>query len=327
MKFKFKYLDEIVGTFIVVFFLLLVVAVLAIARGKGWLTQYREFLLISNSTGGVAVGTEVLLENQLKVGNVQFIRMGENNRVELGVRVEERYADRIRSDTKAAIRGSLISGSKIYLSIGSPSQPEREEGSYIYAYSEGGFVDRLPQVLEKTEKAMEEAFEGFSRIRKNFDKLEVLLDNLNNDEHGLRPTLMAYRSLAFDLHEGKGFFASMVRDDEIYPSLRKGVRRMNPILEDLEATSGELRGFSKRLGPLTEELERSLGDLGAMARSVKSTAGRAGPLLDEAGEAMGEGRQLIRSVGNSVLFSTPEHDMPQPPMPGAREAPAPEPAP
>lgn len=322
MKFKFKYLDEIVGTFIVVFFLILVVAVLAIARGKGWLTQYRKFVLTANSTGGVAVGTDVLLENQLKVGNVQSIKMGENNRVEMGIRIEEQYADRIRADTKAAIRGSLLSGSKIYLSMGSVGQPEREAGSHIDAQSEGGFLERLPQVLEKTEKAMEEAFEGFSRIKKNFDKLEVLLDKLNDEDHGLQPTLMAYKSLAYDLHQGKGFFANMVRDEELYPAMRQSARRLDPILVDIEATTQDVRKFGNRLGPLTDQLEQSLSEVNGMARSVRSTAGRAGPLLDEAGNAVGEGRQLIRSVGNSLLFSNPQREQPEPVMPGAREMPA-----
>jgi len=302
LKLKFKYLDQIVGSFLLLFFLGLVLAVLAIGRGKEWFTPQNQYRLLSR-VSGVAIGTPVLLENKLKIGSVNSIEMTDDDWVEIGIRVKRIYADRIRQDSKAEIRTTPLSGAKIFITIGDRRQTPIQNDGYVQATYEGGLFQNLPVVLADAKETMKQ-------MKSTFKKMNKTMEQLIDPETGVASTLGEYRSLAFDIHHGSNFFGQLLNDDTLFPELLGNVENMTGILDDLQYSAENFKEFTTRLGPLADKLDSSIEQIGDASTNVSGSLGGLKPVIERADDALKEAQRMVDALKGSMLFSGEESPEP-----------------
>ena len=88
-RFHFRYVNELVGAFVLLALVLLVAGIFLTARSQGWFApRYRfELLLPEKGTAGLSVGNDVFILGQ-SVGNVENLRVATDGRMRARVRIK-----------------------------------------------------------------------------------------------------------------------------------------------------------------------------------------------------------------------------------------------
>ncbi|HUO83580.1 MAG TPA: MlaD family protein, partial [Thermoanaerobaculia bacterium] len=124
-----------VGLLVAISLLTLMTFLFFIGSEKKIFSRKYEYQVLMDSAAGLAQGNPVQLSG-VTIGSVRDIHLPrdpENERVEITVMVDRKFADRIRQDSRARIRklGLIAADSYVDITPGSPEEPVLPPGSVI----------------------------------------------------------------------------------------------------------------------------------------------------------------------------------------------------
>ena len=127
--------DLSVGALFALALIIMAFTLMSVGGDSRFFSDRTEFKVVFSNTTGLSEGSPVQMSGVL-VGGVQSIRLSadpEESGIEVVIGVDERYAQRIREDSAAALRIlQLLSGEKfVEVTPGSPTVPALDPGSLI----------------------------------------------------------------------------------------------------------------------------------------------------------------------------------------------------
>lgn len=193
---------------------------------QGWFAPHETYVIEFPSGDGLNDGTPVSISG-LKAGRVVSVELGENSHVIVQIRVQRKYASRIRTDSKAIVGRPFIIGEKaISLTPGSSDRPVVRPGSKLVGEEAleitdmlsggrfGPYMATLNSLLEQMRLVIEG--DGTPQSAKLFDTYKQLYRSLK-----------AVESLAGDVgHIRKDFIQS--------PEMKKLVKDMSNSTDDIQ---------------------------------------------------------------------------------------------
>ncbi len=136
-----------VGLLLLVALALGMAAIFTVGERRNLFSAKNDYIIRFDSVSGLQPGSNVQLDG-VGVGSVAKIDLSEDvrkNQIELRIRVEARFAGRIREDSMARIRTLGLLGDKyIEISSGTPKFPEVPEGGTIGTAPVEGTTTREP---------------------------------------------------------------------------------------------------------------------------------------------------------------------------------------
>lgn len=244
MKFKFRYLEQIVGAFVLLCAATLVAAVIAVGTGKQWFQKPAHFRARFPNGSGLSSGTEVTLAG-IKVGQIKKLGLTEANEVEAILEIEEAYGSRVRADTIARVQSPLIGSKFIELTLGSPTEPRLK-----------------PMSLLKTEtgKEISEILKGLD-LQPTIAKVNAILSNVEQVTHALA--------------DQQGSFGAMLKDRALYDELVETTRSLKALTIDLQKSAVNLKSLTGNLEsevpPLLKAGRSTLREADTVVRGLKNT--------------------------------------------------------
>ena len=143
MKFKFQHLEKIIGAFVIVSLLAVFFSVIAIGRGQHWFEKSYPYTTIFEGDAGLKPGSAVQMVG-IDIGEVTSVSLNQDNLIEVQFKVQEKYAEKIRSDSVArAASPSLLGGKVLEITVGSPLLSEVEPDSILPSEEGGGIAELL----------------------------------------------------------------------------------------------------------------------------------------------------------------------------------------
>lgn len=245
--------DLMVGSFAALGLAILAFAVLAVGGEQALFSDARVYRVVFPDTGGLRAGSPVKISG-VQVGAVRRIDLPtdpEAKGIEVRVSVADTYAERVRADSRAAIRVlQLLSGEKyVEITPGAPEAEPLESGSLLPVVEEIELLERGQDIAEN----LTEVTGALSQILGPLQRGEGLLGELLHDpEFGkeglghLKGSLANLEALTSDLLAGRGLVGRAIRDDGLATSL-----------DDLAASI-------ERLARLTEAIDRGDGAIGPL---------------------------------------------------------------
>jgi phospholipid/cholesterol/gamma-HCH transport system substrate-binding protein len=101
------------------------------AMRQGWFSPTQTYYITFNNGDGVFVGTAVSISG-LKAGSVTQVELNQDNKVVVKVRVQSKFAQHIRGDSKATLGRPFIIGERaIAITPGSQTSPRLAQDSTI----------------------------------------------------------------------------------------------------------------------------------------------------------------------------------------------------
>lgn len=267
-----------VGLLLLVALALGMAAIFLVGERRNLFSQKNDYLIRFDSVPGLSAGSDVQLDG-VGVGSVSAIDLSESveeNQIVVGIRVESRFAARIREDSMARIRTLGLLGDKyIEISSGSPRFPEVPEGGTI-GTAPVADVDRLRASGEDLVNNVTRITEQLTTILGRMERGEGILGELTRDvdpdrkvTSELMTTLDSIRGLFDDLRAGDGPIPRMLNDRALGEKLETTVGRLDSLLERTESGEGTL-GMLLTDTQQRERLERSLASLERTASNLET---------------------------------------------------------
>ncbi len=280
---KYRFLDQIVGVFLVVTLVLLIISLVFIGGGKGWFRQYDPYYAVFREGYGLQPGSRVEMLN-IEIGKVTSIEIDESNQVQVSLKLLESYADKVRADSLLTVTGTPILGTS-YLSLtpGSPSAPPLPKDSRIPSEDKKSITDYLEYVRSLE---LEEKFETATRIMEN---VAQITERLKEPEGPLFGPLHELHLMLGHLKRGEGALGRILREDGLYVSAEQSMAEAAPLLANLRSVSGELVR-------ITVETETALAQFGDVMDRVSSLLATLQPVVETFPQMTEDVRHLLRSL-------------------------------
>ncbi|MDQ1346817.1 MAG: hypothetical protein QG573_186 [Acidobacteriota bacterium] len=267
-----------VGLLLLVALALGMAAIFLVGEKRNLFSQKSDYFILFDSVPGLSAGSNVQLDG-VGVGSVAAIALSENveqNQIVVAIRVEARFAARIREDSLARIRTLGLLGDKyIEISSGSPRFPEVPEGGTI-GTAPMADVDRLRASGEDLVNNVTRITEQLTTILGRMERGEGILGELTKDVEPDRKvtteliaTLDSIRGMFDDFREGDGPLPRLLNDRALGETLEGTVNRLDSLLAKTDSGEGALSMLLTD-GEQKERLERSLASIERTAANLES---------------------------------------------------------
>ncbi len=251
-----------VGVFVSVGLLLTMIMIFLLGGQNSLFERHYTLYVRFNNISGLRIGASVFLAG-ITVGTVDNIRFPQDLKeqaVEVKLKIANRFRDRIREDSKAAITTQGLLGDKVVqITVGSPELPEMKSDQIVPAKKTGisleGFAEQGGDFL----KEVTELVSNVDTIVKDIHDKQSLIHALIYDSKGadIVPRLASIgessAKIVKEIEKGKGFLHGMIYEP-VDPDVAK----------NLSSTIDSLKKVSQNLSQITGKIEKGEGSIGGL---------------------------------------------------------------
>lgn len=273
-KFKFRYVNEIVGAFVLLVILLLLAGVLVAGHAQHWFEPMYEIELRFPPEGSMDLlkGAEVMLLGA-RVGSVQDIVVDDNGEISGSIRVRGSFMRFVREDSIALVKKKMVVTGDAYIELTRGTGAELPKtGGEIAAEKDTEIMQMLEEALATLE---EEAEHTLGLVNGAIEEYTRLAAGMNDPDGQLQQLVANANGLLEDIRRGPGLPAKVLND----PALVK----------DVEALMAELQVLMTRVNAMAADLQDVTAKLPAMADTV-------GGEVDNLPVVVGETQTLMRET-------------------------------
>jgi phospholipid/cholesterol/gamma-HCH transport system substrate-binding protein len=292
MKFKVRFVDQVVGIFVLVALAGIVVLLVFMGFNQRWFARNYSFTSTFASGDGLSVGMPIVLKG-FQIGKVTRISLTADNRVDMEFSIQDTYYEKVTPNSVIELVSSPIGlGTSLRFHPGRGAGPPIPEHSAIPTLGS-------PEGRRLVEEGLVELPQGEDVIGSVLDKVNPILDEV-------RATLAQAKRLVADVDTavtGKGGpIGGMVNQLALTPAkvnrtvdLANGVvDRVNTVVDTVNTRVDGITLSVNRITDRTNEIltridkvSRNLEDISANLKStsegLRDTKGLATRLLDPKG--------------------------------------------
>lgn len=260
---------------------LVVLALASWMLHRGLLKGYSSYTATVTSADGIRVGTRIEMAG-LRVGYVESLGLQPDNRILLGIAIEDAFANRVRRDSRLEVIRPFVIGEKSLILSGGGDAPLLAEGSEIATTEVAGLTDlfngrRLSPYLGTLERVAEE-----------MNRLAEALLAQNGSESLLR-SISSLPQLISELTVMSKEMSGVGRQLGAAKHLEKLIASASTISVQLAAVSDKTPELAasvttvmRNLALASEEFQKVLPQLAAAAPEIPKSTRRMVEAIDEA---------------------------------------------
>lgn len=275
-KFKFRYVNEIVGGFVLLTCLLLLAGVIVAGNAQQWFEKMVEIELRFPPEGSMDLqkGAEVMLLGA-RVGSVQDILVDDDGEITGSIRVRGSFMRFVREDSVALVKKKLVVTGDAYIELTRGTGAELPKtGAEIQCVQDTEILQMLEEMVEALRV---EAENTLGLINAAIAEYTKLAENLNDPEGGVQQLLANANGLLDDVRKGEGLPARVLNDAELAGHVVDVVAQVDELLgtvnrmaADVQAAAEKLPAMAEAVAGEVDNLPVLLGDTQALMR--ESTA-------------------------------------------------------
>lgn len=276
MSLPYSRREKIAGLFFLGGLALIFLSAVIVGGGRDWFRSYNSYYALYNEGYGLSPGVKVKFL-RTDVGLVTRLELTDNNKVKVHLSILNEYADRIKSDSVAAIASPTFIGSE-YIDI-------------IPGGVKTAAIPRDGQIPAVERKSMEDYIKDLrldamlARVEAIMINVDSLTNQLQDPSGPFMGTLSDVRKVTSAVAGGEGTLGKLVASDLT-------MQTIETTLTDIQTITGNFAELSGNLG-------RSLPPI---IRKVDSTVTRVEKAARSAPEITRETREGLRGA-NQVLDS------------------------
>ncbi len=217
--FKFRYVHEIVGSFVLLVVAAVIVAIVLAGRAQGWFEPAHEVRLEfpEEGTFGVRRGTEVRVM-EAPAGTVQDIQVREDG-VMVGVlRVRDRFYQYVRQDSQAIVRRVFGVAGDAYVEITrGVGDPLPEDEPYLEVERDTEIMDIAEDILEQLMAVTVPALE---QLRILLEEYTELASDVRDPEREVQQLLVKINEAMDDVNR---ILANVAEASDQFPEMAETV--------------------------------------------------------------------------------------------------------
>ncbi|MDP2854028.1 MAG: hypothetical protein Q8O28_07250 [Smithellaceae bacterium] len=211
-----------VGLFIGCTAIIVVLALLYLAAGKGVFENLHAFTVSSKSGDGFTEGMPVVFSG-FNIGKVQALELNEKGIVLIKIKIPDRHVKWIRSDSAFILYRPLIGSARIVVNTTNLNSPPLDEKKI----PEVIIVNDINDAIARIEPALE-------RVTQIADNVERLTSNLSDPKGDLHRILSNAGKITTNLASKKSLVEMVVSDEESVKALNDSLKKLKDITTNVD---------------------------------------------------------------------------------------------
>ena len=276
-RFKFRRVNELTGTFVLIVIAVLIAAVVWTGRSQRWFKSNVTLRIVLPEEGaaGIRQGSEVYFLGTL-VGSVSDVIVDATGRMEAEAGIRRDFFQFVRADSSAVVKKKFgVAGDSFFEITRGEGQPLPEKNASIVC------KEQFQSVLETAvEEIRTEAMLVLRKINGGLDAWTTLGTNLISTRDRLDELVGRADRIAADVQAGKGTVGKLMTDATLVDEAQKLVARGS------EATS---------------ELQRVITNLNVAVKNVQAGTARLPEITDAVADEAKDLPGLVRQTQTSML--------------------------
>ena len=293
-KFKFRYVNEIVGGFVLLVVLLLLAGVVVAGRAQHWFEGSAVLhLKLPQEEGhgegfmGLKKGAEVILLGT-PVGSVQDLLVDDETGAISGtIRVRGSFLRHVKTDMVAWVKKKMVVTGDAYIELGADKDetgadlPVRGQpvapGGEIVIKKDVEIVQMLQDALEAIRK---EAINTLALVNGAIAEYMALGGSLNDPDGSLQLLLANANGLLEDVRKGPGLPAQILNDPAMAQQVQAIVAEVRQLVEKANAAATELQATVAKLPPMADAVGGEIDNLPAVVGDAQALMRETTALMD-----------------------------------------------
>lgn len=312
MKFRIKFAEQVIGLFILLSIIFLAVILIFMGINQRWFRNDYSYISKFQSGSGLGRGVSISLKG-FKIGEVKSRRLNPDNTVSVNFVIFEEFYTKVRPNSVIELASNPLGlGGGLIFHTGKGAGKPLPENSFIPSldFEEGRQLvannmvnmpakdDEVTQLIGKVGPIMDnvnELLENVNGITAGTAKgpVSTIVKNLAVTSYELNVLLGEIKGIAAHANtasaklndDPSAFISSILSEDSSINSLiyddNKLYERIDTMLDDIERTMSELRGFSEYINDTTPQI-----------------AG----LLEKSKDTLDEGKDVLEALKNNPLL-------------------------
>ncbi len=276
--FKFRYVNEIVGTFVLLVLALLIAGIVVTGRAQGWFEPTYEIRaeFPEEGTMGLRRGSEVrVLETP--AGMVADISPREDGVMEAVLRVRGRFFQYIREDSTGVVkRAFAVAGDSFVEITRGRGAPLPEEDAYISIVQDTELLDLAEELLEEVRATTVPAIEQLQRLLEEYTRLG---EDLRDPEGDMQELLASVNRIVQGLEAGEGAAGKLLRDPDVADEVETMLARVHDALNEVNKILGDVAETTEKLPRMGDRVAGELEDVPGLVYQTQATLQEAEVLI------------------------------------------------
>lgn len=268
--FKFRYVNEIVGGFVLLVVAALITGIILAGKAQEWFTPVYELRLSFPEEGslGVQKGAEVQILGTT-VGSVTGIRVREDGRMRGRLTVKGDFIRFVRLDSKAIVRKKYGIAGDAYVEITQGKGPERELEMPLVVSKDTEITEIAQDILKRLQETTVPAIEEYT----------ALAADLRSTNGPLMKLLANLEQITAGLERGEGSAGQLLRDPALASELTRILEQVNTSLGEVQKILADVKATTAQLPAAAQTVGREVEDLPGMVVQSQATLREAERLI------------------------------------------------
>jgi len=284
MKFKMRFVDQIVGIFIIFSLAALAFVIVMLGRSQRWFAKDVAFTTVFPSAGGLSKNMAIQYKG-FAIGSVKEFHLTEDDNVEVIFTINEEYRDRAKKGSIVELQVSPIGLGNTFLFYAGKGEM-LEEGAFIPPFGSAQarelerqgltealqrddsisvLMSRISSILGNLDTALGEGTDeteigqmigSLNNTLAGVEALPNSLDNTINDlRRQLNPILANLNALTRELNDPDGLIYTVLdTDKDFYTNLVKILGSVSSLLDNLDRTISFIPSQLPQIGVLLMDM-------------------------------------------------------------------------
>lgn len=283
--FKFRYVREIVGVFVLIAIALFVAGIFLMGRAQRWFEHEVELRTIfpPEGTFGVQRGTRIEILGTT-AGRVESVSVQPDGSIEGRLRIRSDYARFLHVDSEAVVKKEYgVAGAAFIVLTTGSGPPLTAETATIPIRKDTELLEIVQLVVEQIQESV---LPVLKEVEATLAEYRGLAADLRHPDHTLQQLLANLNAIAAGLREGEGTAGRLLRDPAIADETRGAIAQIRSLLAEAEAAMGEVRTIlrnvqtaSASLPPMMDTVRAELKDVPGLVLQTRATLNETEKLL------------------------------------------------
>ncbi len=278
-KFKFRYVNEIVGGFVLLVFLLLLAGVLVAGHAQHWFEAKYLINLRFPAEGSMDIqkGAEVMLLGT-KVGSVQDITVNDDGHISGAMRVRGPFMRFVRADSIGLVKKKMVVTGDAYIELTRGTGAELPRiGGEIECVKDTEIIQMLEEALETIRK---EALNTLALVNGAISEYMALGGTLNDPDGSVQQLLANANGLLEDIRKGPGIPAKVLNDPAMAKDVEDIVAQVQALMVKINAMATEMQAVVAKLPPMADTVADEVDNLPVITGDAQALMRETTSLLD-----------------------------------------------
>lgn len=277
--FKFRYVNEIVGGFVLLVLFLLIAGIIITGRAQGWFEPTHELRVEFPEEGsmGLRRGSEVRVLDA-PAGMVLSVEPREDGVMEGVLQVRGRFYRYIRDDSTGVVKRAFgVAGDAFVEITRGRGDPLPEVGAYIPIIKDTELLDLAESLLEEVRATTVPAIEQLQRL---LEEYTGLAEDLRDPEGDVQQLLASLNRIVQGLEAGEGAAGKLLRDPDVAAEVEVMLASVQDSLNEVNRILANVAEATEKLPQMTDRVAGELEDVPGLVYQTQATLQEAEVLIE-----------------------------------------------